>query len=113
MKFGTAICQQCGVEFEKAIHNQRFHSLKCKDDFHNSEKMVAYHLDKYQKKLAEIEAAEELVAQRREAAANGGTNGAANGAEVEHKPLSEILKSLKPAEPPAQRAVSYRRSFGA
>jgi hypothetical protein len=91
------ICPQCKKPFRQGKHNQRFCQPQCKDDFHNAEKMIAYH----QRKLAEVEEAEErrealseIVerlksnpdAEERRATANGG----------EHKPLSEILEGLKP-----------------
>jgi predicted Zn-ribbon and HTH transcriptional regulator len=78
-----ATCDNCGKEFLPQKSWQRFHSPKCRDDWH-------YH----QKKLAQVEEAEEL----RELRLNGANgNGAGNGAEV--KPLSEIIEALRPSAP--------------
>jgi endogenous inhibitor of DNA gyrase (YacG/DUF329 family) len=88
------ICPQCNKPFRQGKHNQRFCQPQCKDDFHNAEKMLAYH----QRKLAEVEEAEE----RREARLNGDAG--------ESKPLSEILKALKPETLPKLEPSFKRRA---
>ena len=55
-------CPQCKKSFRQGKHNQRFCNPQCKDDFHNAEKMFAYR----QRKLAEVEEAEERWANLRE-----------------------------------------------
>ena len=87
------ICPQCKKSFRQGKHNQRFCTLKCKDDFHNAEKMVAY----YQRKREEVEEAEERRAARLEVV-NGG----------ERKPLSEILEALKPEALPKPEQFKRR-----
>ena len=84
-----AKCEECGGEYCQEKSWQRFCNPKCRDDWHN-----------HQKKLAQIAVAEELRELR---LANG--NGAAL---TDHKqPLSEIIETLKPAEPtrPLDRRV--------
>ena len=81
-----AKCEECGREYWQEKSWQRFCNPKCRDDWHN-----------HQKKLAQVTEAEEL---REERLANGnGANG--NGAApADYKPpLSDLLKSLRPAEP--------------
>lgn len=76
-----AKCEECGGEYCQEKSWQRFCTSKCRDDWHN-----------HQKKLALVAVAEELRELR---LANG--NGAAEG--NAKQPLSDLLKSLKPAEP--------------
>ena len=79
-----AICEWCDQEYEQSKWWQRFCCSKHKDDWHN-----------HQKSLALREEAEE----RRELRLANGANG--NGAApADHKPLSELLKLLKPAAEP-------------
>jgi hypothetical protein len=92
------ICPQCKRTFRQGKHNQRFCQPQCKDDFHNAEKMAAYHL----RKLEEVEEAEDLKVE--------GVNGDAG----ERKPLSEILEALKERTEPQvqQQSPLQRRSLG-
>jgi hypothetical protein len=83
-----ATCDNCGREFLPQKSWQRFHSPKCRDDWH-------YH----QRKLAQVAEAEQL----RELRLVNGANG--NGAEV--KPLSEIMQALTPT--PAPKSPLLRR----
>lgn len=78
-----AICEwmNCKGTYEPTKSWQRFCSTKCHDDWH-------YH----QKKLAQLAVADELRELR---LANG--NGAAEG--NAKQPLSDLLKTLRPAEP--------------
>ena len=74
-----AKCESCGREYWQEKSWQRFCNPKCRDDWHN-----------HQKKLAQVAVAEELRELR-----------LANGAKATsyHKPLSDLLKTLRPAEP--------------
>ena len=87
------ICPQCKKLFRQGKHNQRFCNPQCKDDFHNEAKMIAYRLRK-------SEEAEE----RREARLAG-----VNGATGTHKPLAEILETLKPETLPKPEQSFKRR----
>jgi hypothetical protein len=78
-----ATCDNCGKEFWPQKSWQRFHSPKCRDDWH-------YH----QRKLAQVAEAERLQELRGANGANG--NGAAP---ADPKPLSELLRALKLSEP--------------
>ena len=87
-----AKCEECGGEYCQEKSWQRFCTSKCRDDWHN-----------HQRKLAQVVEAEELRELRLAKRANG--NGAAD---ADHKqPLSDLLKSLRPAEPtrPLDRRV--------
>jgi hypothetical protein len=80
-----ATCDNCGKEFWPQKSWQRFHSPKCRDDWH-------YH----QKKLAQVAEAEQLRELRLD-----GANG--NGASpADPPPLSELLRALKPSAPKQQ-----------
>ena len=83
------ICPQCNQPFRRGKHNQVFCRPKCKDDFHNAEKMAVYNERKHERKLAELEAAED-----RRAASLEGVNG-----DGPHKPLREILQVFPKPEP--------------
>jgi endogenous inhibitor of DNA gyrase (YacG/DUF329 family) len=96
------ICPQCKKPFRQGKHNQRFCKPQCKDDFHNAEKMLAYHQRNHERKLAEVEEAEE-----RRAARLAGVNG--NGGE--RKPLREILEALKPETLPEPEPSFKRRAW--
>ena len=86
-----AKCEECGVEYWQAKPWQRFCNPKCRDDWHN-----------HQRKLALVVEAEEMRELRLAKRVNG--NGAAL---TDPKPLSDLLKSLRPAEPtrPLDRRV--------
>ena len=88
------ICPQCNKPFRQGKHNQRFCNPQCKDDFHNAEKMIAY-------RLRRAEEEEE----RRQARLEG-----VNGDAGERKPLSDLLKSLKPVAEP-EPTFSFKRSW--
>ena len=79
-----AKCEECGGEYCQEKSWQRFCTSKCRDDWHN-----------HQRKLAQVVEAEELRELR---LANGANGNGATPAEYK-QPLSEVLKTLRPAEP--------------
>ena len=85
-----AKCEECGGEYCQEKSWQRFCNQKCRDDWHN-----------HRRKLAQVAEAEEEREWRLAKRVNG------NGAGADHKPLSEMMKTLKPAEarPPMIRRV--------
>jgi hypothetical protein len=94
----------CNRPFQRIKDWQRFCSPRCKEQWR-------YHLRKLEQK-AEAELARELREARTPLSEIMQQANGANGAEVERKPLSEILETLKERAEPQQPLPSLRRSWG-
>ena len=105
-----AICEWCSQEYEQSKWWQRFCCSKHKDDFHNHQKSLA--LRQVEEEQAEVRREARLerplteMLERMKSKPEAEERNGANGGE--HKPLSEVLETLKPETLPKPEQFKRR-----
>ncbi|MGC2822975.1 MAG: hypothetical protein WA322_01815 [Pseudolabrys sp.] len=104
-----AICEQCGQEYWKAKDWQRFCQPKCRDGWHNHQRKIALvEMSGFRPTEELRQAATEALTKMRRAEIPDAPHPWRN--RFSHKPLAEVMKSLKERTEPQQQP-SLRRSW--